>query len=84
MSQSSKKLNYPAVLEMEVGTYYWCACGKSENQPFCNGSHQGSEFSPKAIEVKEKKKLALCQCKQSKNAPYCDGSHSKIEKESQV
>jgi len=68
----------PAVLELEPGTYYWCACGKSANQPFCDGSHEGSEFTPKEFEISEKKTVALCQCKHSKNPPFCDGSHAEL------
>lgn len=66
----------PAVLELEAGTYYWCQCGESQNQPYCDGSHKGTEFSPVEFRLDEKKKLALCQCKQTKNAPFCDGTHS--------
>ena len=69
----------PAVLELEPGTYWWCQCGRSSNQPFCDGSHKGTEFSPIAIEVEERKRLALCQCKHTDNAPLCDGSHSQLD-----
>jgi CDGSH-type Zn-finger protein len=65
----------PAVMELEPGTYAWCACGKSQKQPFCDGSHRGSGFSPTVIKLEEKKKVALCQCKHSANKPYCDGTH---------
>ena len=68
----------PVILELESGTYYWCSCGQSQTQPFCNGSHKGTEFTPLAFEVVEKKQVALCNCKHSSNPPYCDGSHSKI------
>ncbi|MEW6775824.1 MAG: CDGSH iron-sulfur domain-containing protein [Bdellovibrionota bacterium] len=68
----------PAVLELEPGKYAWCACGKSKNQPWCDGSHRGSPFRPILIELTEKKKVALCQCKHSGNKPYCDGTHSKL------
>lgn len=68
----------PAILELESGTYYWCSCGQSQTQHFCNGSHQGTEFTPLAFEVVEKQQVALCNCKHSSNPPYCDGSHSKI------
>jgi len=44
-------------MEMEPGTYYWCSCGKSSNQPFCDGSHKGSSFSPMAVEITEKKQF---------------------------
>lgn len=57
--------------------YYWCACGKSSNQPFCDGSHKGSEFSPVKFRVEEDVTKALCSCKGTQNAPYCDGSHRK-------
>ncbi|QIA07538.1 CDGSH iron-sulfur domain-containing protein [Draconibacterium halophilum] len=65
----------PKALTLEPGTYYWCACGKSKNQPFCDGSHQGSEFTPLPLSIDEKKEVWLCQCKHSKNKPFCDGTH---------
>ena len=68
----------PAVLELEPGTYHWCACGRSKNQPFCDGSHKGTGLSPVAFEITEKKKVALCQCKHTKNPPFCDGSHKNL------
>lgn len=68
----------PALIELEPGTYYWCACGRSANQPFCDGSHQGTEFVPMEFAVQEKKKVALCRCKRTAKAPFCDGSHRNL------
>jgi CDGSH-type Zn-finger protein len=68
----------PYVKEMEPGTYYWCACGKSKNQPFCDGSHKGSEFSPLEVKITEKKTVAWCGCKNSGNKSFCDGTHKKL------
>ena len=68
----------PAVLELEPGTYWWCSCGKSKNQPFCDGSHAGSEFSPMELVIDENKKVALCQCKHASKAPLCDGTHNRL------
>jgi CDGSH-type Zn-finger protein len=68
----------PYVLDLEPGTYYWCSCGRSNNQPFCDGSHKGSEFTPEKVEIEEKKKVALCGCKHSKNGAFCDGAHAKL------
>lgn len=65
----------PAVLSLEPGTYYWCQCGRSKNQPFCDGSHKSTEFTPMEFTTTERKQVALCQCKQTKNPPFCDGSH---------
>ncbi len=65
----------PKMLTLEPGTYYWCACGKSQNQPFCDGSHRVTEFKPLAFTIDEKKDVWLCQCKHSSNKPYCDGTH---------
>jgi len=67
----------PYVVELEPGRYWWCSCGKSKKQPFCDGAHQGSEFSPVAIDITEKTKIGFCGCKKTKNAPRCDGTHSK-------
>jgi CDGSH-type Zn-finger protein len=69
--------NKPFVCEQNSGIYYWCACGKSKNQPFCDGSHKGSEFSPIKVSLDENKKVAWCMCKHSNNPPFCDGSHKK-------
>ena len=61
--------------ELEKGkTYAWCSCGKSDNQPWCNGAHQGSEFKPH-IFTAEESKAPICICK-TKNPPHCDGSHA--------
>ena len=69
----------PAVLELEPGeTYWWCACGRSKNQPFCDGSHAGTGFSPIEFTVERKKNFALCQCKRTADSPWCDGTHAKI------
>jgi len=68
----------PIEVKLEANkTYYWCSCGKSKNQPFCDGSHKGSGFEPKAFTVTESKSAWLCTCKKTGNAPYCDGSHNK-------
>ncbi|HBS86588.1 MAG: hypothetical protein A2W91_20425 [Bacteroidetes bacterium GWF2_38_335] len=62
-------------LEMEPGTYFWCACGKSDNQPFCDGSHRGTSFSPVKTEIKEKRMVSWCACKHTKTKPFCDHTH---------
>lgn len=74
------KPHIAGILPMEVAleaseTYYWCSCGRSQNQPFCDGSHKGTSFEPLAFQVDTSETAHLCLCKQSKNPPYCDGSH---------
>jgi len=69
----------PVVLELEPGTYWWCACGRSQNQPFCDGSHSGTEFEPVAFEVTEKRPRAYCRCKHAAEGPFCDGTHATLE-----
>ena len=68
----------PALVTLEPGTYFWCACGRSNNQPFCDSSHRGTEFSPVMLKIEEKKDVWLCQCKHSDNKPYCDGTHKTL------
>jgi CDGSH-type Zn-finger protein len=55
--------------------YFWCSCGLSTNQPFCDASHKGSGFSPVVYEAEEDKLVSFCGCKASKKSPLCDGSH---------
>jgi len=66
-------------VEVEAGkTYYWCACGLSKNQPFCDGSHKGTGISPIRYEANRTQKVYFCGCKNSINRPLCDGTHAKM------
>ena len=62
---------------IEGKSYYWCSCGKSSKQPFCDGSHKGTEFNPFVYKAESTKKMFFCACKQTNNQPFCDGSHNK-------
>lgn len=68
----------PAQPTLEAGTYFWCACGRSANQPFCDGSHKGTGFSPLQFKIEEKKEVWLCRCKHSGHKPFCDGTHKTL------
>jgi CDGSH iron-sulfur domain-containing protein 3 len=68
----------PFVQPTEPGMYWWCACGRSRGQPFCDGSHKGTGFAPLKMEIKEARTVAWCGCKHSANKPLCDGSHAKL------
>ncbi len=69
----------PYSLTLEAGkTYAWCACGRSDNQPFCDGSHKVTDIKPKLFRANETKTVFLCGCKQTSNPPYCDGTHKKL------
>ena len=68
----------PAVMKLGAGDYWWCSCGRSSKQPFCDGSHKGTSFQPHKIVLEEEKKVALCNCKHSGNGSYCDGSHANL------
>jgi len=68
----------PIVQKVEPGEYWWCACGRSKSQPFCDGSHAGTGLEPKMVIITEPKTVAWCACKHSKNKPFCDGSHSRL------
>jgi len=69
----------PAIVNLEKGkTYYWCACGRSETQPFCDGSHKTTSITPVKFIAVEDTKKAMCMCKQTSNRPFCDGSHNNL------
>lgn len=69
----------PFVVDLEEGkSYWWCSCGRSETQPFCDGSHQGTEFNPVEVKVDTSKKYGLCGCKHTGNPPFCDATHRDI------
>ena len=68
----------PYAVELAPGDYWWCACGQSKKQPFCDGSHKGTEFTPLKFTVTAAEKKFLCGCKASKNKPFCDGTHNSL------
>lgn len=68
----------PYTVELEPGTYWWCACGRSKNQPFCDGSHKVTDITPVEFKVDKKDKYWLCGCKHTHNKPFCDGTHKEL------
>ena len=72
-----QKFPYPTEVA-EGESYFWCACGKSANQPFCDGSHADTEFRPVKCIADESKRVFFCGCKHSEDKPFCDGSHKKL------
>ena len=76
----STKQNKPFIQDVKAGDYFWCACGESEKQPFCDGSHarKNTGMRPVKVTVEENKIVAWCGCKESAKKPFCDGSHSKL------
>ncbi len=73
----AQKSPYPVAVEAGK-SYYWCSCGKSASQPFCDGSHKGSEFAPMMYKADASKTVYFCGCKATANAPLCDGRHAKL------
>ncbi|MBN1468259.1 MAG: CDGSH iron-sulfur domain-containing protein [Fusobacteriaceae bacterium] len=71
----------PYVVEVEEGkSYYWCSCGLSKNQPFCDGTHKTeSTLKPVSFTAEKTGKVYLCGCKMTKTPPFCDGSHSSLD-----
>lgn len=70
----------PCIVELVEGKeYWWCACGRSKSQPFCDGSHQGTGIEPLGFTADKSGKRGLCGCKHTANPPYCDGTHSSLE-----
>ena len=69
----------PMKVAVEAGKdYWWCSCGKSSKQPFCDGSHKGSSFTPLKWTAEESGRKFFCACKHTKTPPFCDGSHRAV------
>jgi CDGSH iron-sulfur domain-containing protein 3 len=68
----------PCVQKTEAGTYWWCACGRSKGQPFCDGSHKGTGLGPQQVEITAAKTVAWCGCKHSGGGAFCDGTHGTL------
>jgi CDGSH-type Zn-finger protein len=78
MNAAHRASDTPFAVAVESGKdYWWCACGQSKKQPFCDGSHKGSTFTPMKYSATQDKTLYFCGCKASANKPLCDGTHKK-------
>jgi len=78
MTTAVRAADAPYAVNVEKGKdYYWCACGQSKSQPFCDGSHKGTNFSPVKYQAGESETVYFCGCKQTASQPLCDGSHAK-------
>ena len=73
----AQKAPYPMAVEAGK-SYFWCACGLSKAQPYCDGSHKGTGMAPMRFTAESDKTVYLCGCKATKNAPFCDGGHSRL------
>lgn len=79
MSQPEIAQKSPYPVEVSTGRkYFWCACGRSAKQPFCDGSHEGTAFTPLAYTAERDRTLYFCGCKQTGKAPLCDGTHNAL------
>ncbi len=79
MPEPTIAMKAPYPVDVEAGkSYFWCACGKSASQPFCDGSHKGSGFAPVKFDATESKTVYLCGCKHTANPPFCDGTHKRL------
>ena len=80
MSKSVAAARQPIAVDLVAGReYWWCACGRSSEQPFCDGSHRGTGLEPLGFKAEKNGEHWLCRCKQTKTPPYCDGSHKQVE-----
>lgn len=70
----------PYMVDVEAGqSYFWCSCGESANQPYCDGSHKGSEFTPVKYVADKDGRVAFCGCRRSGGKPTCDGTHRNLQ-----
>lgn len=80
MDKATIAATFPVKVTLEADQYYFfCTCGRSASQPFCDGAHKGTSLVPKPFKVEQEQEAYLCQCKQTSNPPFCDGSHKACE-----
>ncbi|WP_410499409.1 CDGSH iron-sulfur domain-containing protein [Chitinibacter sp. S2-10] len=80
MSEPMIAQKAPYEVEVEAGkTYFWCACGHSKTQPFCDGSHRHTHMTPIKFVAEESETVYLCGCKHSESKPFCDGTHAHLD-----
>ena len=81
MTKGNVAARMPIPAEVEAGkTYFWCVCGDSKKQPFCDGSHKGTEFLPLKWTAEETERTFFCACKQTNNPPFCDSTHGTLKR----
>ncbi|MEE2711175.1 MAG: CDGSH iron-sulfur domain-containing protein [Planctomycetota bacterium] len=78
MSEPECSQKKPYVVEEEPGAKAWCSCGRTANQPYCDGAHAGTDMRPTIVQIEEKKTVAWCGCRRSGNGPFCDGAHARL------
>ena len=72
----------PYSVLVEAGkNYFWCACGRSESQPFCDGSHKGTGFAPVKYTADKEEEVTFCGCKHTGTPPLCDGTHNTLSQD---
>jgi CDGSH-type Zn-finger protein len=79
--ENVENYQHPFVADMEPGTYLWCSCGRSEEAPFCDGSHEEVGLEPVEFTIGESRRVALCDCGLTQAPPFCDNTHATLEEE---